>query len=72
MERRIIYDIAVNFIVAAVSLPFVLLLSGSTLLNIAALLYCTLLYRVSFTQNGKWLLREWMRSTLRIYKIMFG
>lgn len=71
--RRLIYDLTITTIVSLLLIPCVLLLSDSVLGSAGGLCYCVFVwYVLRCTNKGRWLLREWWRSTLRLERFVLG
>ena len=71
--RQLIYNLTIITIVSLFFIPCMMLLSGSVLGSMGGLCYCFLMwYILRCTSRGKWLLREWWRSTLRLERYVLG
>lgn len=71
--RQVIYNLAIITIAGLMFIPGILLLSGSILGGAGSLCWCSFVaYILRHTKKGRWLLREWWRSTLRLERLVLG
>lgn len=73
ITKQVIYDFTIITIVSLIFIPGMLLLSGSILGGAGSLCWCSFVaYILRRTKKGRWLLREWWRSTLRLERLVLG
>lgn len=74
MKRKMIYAAAIEVIASAVCAPiFAAIVCGNVIGNAAGVIYtAAVLHKINNSRGGRWFLREWWRSTLRLEKMLLG